>query len=339
MRRTSLALVAFTALASCEGAVPASGGASEPASGRELEAVSPERRPLPAPALVQSDDDRASFVTVRARPNAIPVLLFHGICAEQCSDDDIYSLPRAELARMFLMLRSAGYTTISAADYSRFLHGDSAGLPARPVLVTFDDGRLDAYRLGDSLLQALDMQAVMYVITANAETAGRFVGWPEMKAAAASGRWSIQLHADGGHVKIPADRTAELRPAYAVRRYDAALATEGHLETHDAWRERTEGDLARGEALLRAELPGHYRPISFAVPFGNYGQLWSNDTTIARELRDALDARFEVWFTQPTSNPDFTSPDGGTHERYRYTVLRSTTASKLYRWLDEHARM
>ena len=43
----------------------------------------------------------------------------------------------------------AGFESISLAQYTRFRRGDSRGLPARPVLITFDDGRLDSYRGAD----------------------------------------------------------------------------------------------------------------------------------------------------------------------------------------------
>ena len=44
------------------------------------------------------------------------------------------------------------------------------GLPAKPVLLTFDDGRLDSYRGADAPLQRMGMHAAMFVITGRIES-------------------------------------------------------------------------------------------------------------------------------------------------------------------------
>src|SRR4051812_26906668 len=64
------------------------------ATANEL-AVTSDAVPPPAPPLVLSPADLAKFTSLPARPDAIPVLLFHGICATTCAGDDPLQLPRA----------------------------------------------------------------------------------------------------------------------------------------------------------------------------------------------------------------------------------------------------
>ena len=48
------------------------------------------------------------------------------------------------------MLAADGFHAISIAQYARFAGGDVAALPDRPILITFDDGRLDSYQGADA---------------------------------------------------------------------------------------------------------------------------------------------------------------------------------------------
>jgi len=84
---------------------------------------------------------------------------------------------------------------------------------------------------------------------------------------------------------------------------------------------------------MAAHIPG-YQPLAFAVPFGDYGQFHTNDSSIPTELAAYLSGHFRVFFTQPHPDPDFSTPG---KEPWRYTIRSSTTAPELYAWLAEHA--
>ena len=321
------------ACASCAGP-PHGPEAPEPPRSVDLAA---ERLPRPAPAMSLTAAETVTFARLPARARAVPVVLFHDVCPEACPADALYALPRAELIRMFLMFAAAGYTTITPAQYVRLMHGDDRGLPERPILVTFDDGHANAYLQADAILERLGARVTMFVITDRPETRdSRFVRWSEWRAATATGRWDVQLHAHAGHVKIPARAgDGARRPSYAVRAYDPAEG--GHLESFAAWQARTEGDIRAGRALLAARLDRAYEPLLFAVPFGDYGQKpTTNDPAIAPELRAFMDRSFAYWFTQ-VGNADFATPGGTTHEQNRYTILGTTKAETVYAWLKRRA--
>ena len=100
----------------------------------------------------------------------VPVLVYHGI-APQPAAGDAYSIGQAEFARHMAMLDRNGFHAISIEQYAGFVAGDVDGLPNRPILITFDDGRLDSYQGADAVLERHHMRATMFAITANAVTA------------------------------------------------------------------------------------------------------------------------------------------------------------------------
>jgi len=306
------------------------------------------RTPLPAPTLVLSPAERAFFHILPIRTKAIPVLLFHAICPAACGPADTYGVTQQEFTRILLAAESAGYRTISIANYVKAMQGDWGTLPPRPLLVTFDDGRLDGYRGADDVLRMLGERAVMYVITASADANSAFaMRWSEILSAQSSSRWDMQLHAHAGHTRVsvqePADGglpdAAVVGPFYAWRRWQPGTPVQSaHAESFAEWKVRAESDITTGSERLVAELgPSPERSLSFAVPFGDYGQVHSNDVGIAPSLRSFLDAHFPVWFTQPHADPDFTTTLSASHEAFRYTIVRSTTAETVYSWLARHA--
>jgi hypothetical protein len=295
------------------------------------------REPLPTPTLTLSPADEASFQPLPARANAVPVLLFHSVCPTSgCTS---YNATPGEFARMMLMIKRAGYRTISIDEYAKWWHGEAVSLPSKPLLLCFDDARLDGYRGADGTLAALGDQATVFDITGETEARNpKYLRWDELARMQATGRWEVQLHADEGHVTIPAGLEAGgepmLEPYYGWLEYNPSRYPNGeHMESHAEWRYRAEGDIAQGEAELTAHVPG-YQPLAFAVPFGDYGQFHTNDASIPTELSAYLSSHFRAFFTQPSADPDFSTPG---KEPWRYTIRSTTTAPELYAWLAEHA--
>ena len=265
------------------------------------------------------------------------MLLFHSICpTDTCT---AYNMTPAEFARTMLMLRAAGYHTISMADFSAFMRGAPVTLPAKPVLITFDDARLDGWRGADATLAALGERATMFTATGWIESGDtRFLHWDELARMQASGRWDVQEHAGQGHVTIQtgvdAAGAAVMSPYYAWRRYDPARYPSGdHLESFAAWQTRVHDDIDQADALLRARIPG-YRPMAFSLPFGDYGQFHNNDARIPTDLATHLTTRFGLRLVQPTALPRFNAPGA---EAWRYTVRSTTTADQVYAWLAGRA--
>ncbi len=298
--------------------------------------------PLPNHAAGVQPGGSTDGATAPGERGGIPVLVFHQICNPTCTEKDTYGISQSELRRMLGSMKRSGYETISMADFVRAHAGDAIGLPARPLLLTFDDGRVDGYANSDPVLDELHYQATMFVITAAAADPKHFsMQWSEMRAAAASGRWTVQLHAHAGHVEVPTAVDATGKPTlgafYANRQCAPGGPGCAALEPFEDWRQRAEIDLAVGTALLDAHLgPEHIASQSFAVPYSEYGQRGTNDPRIAPTLRAYLNAHFAVWFTQPSADPSFMKPSA-VHEVGRFSVHRDTTTEDVEAWLAKHA--
>jgi Polysaccharide deacetylase len=266
------------------------------------------REALPAPSVELSDADRERWSPAGAPPTgaAIPVLVYRDLAPE-------------DFARQMVLLDHAGYDTVALGDFVRFVNREAVSLPARPLLLTFDGGRLDSWRENDAILRELGFSAVMFVnVGCVEETEPECLTWDGLSRLQRSGRWDVQLQSGTGGVQIQYGPAPEdVGPFYAYR---------GSEEVLGGWRERVFSDVTYGEQQLQHQVEG-YRPLAFAPPFGNYGQAGTNDRQIPRELLARLELSFEVVFTQDRSG--FARP-GAPNPLGRFEITRDTTEERLY---------
>jgi len=235
------------------------------------------REPAPAPRVVLSAADRERWAPGPPTRTSIPVLL--------------YDRPEREaFGRQLTLLSHAGYDTITLDELVRFVDGQAVSLPPRPMLLTFDGGRLATWTETDAILRELGFNAVLFVGIGPLEAADpAYLTWDELNRLQDSGRWSIQLQSGTGHRLIQYGRDPDdVGPFYAYR---------GAEEVLGGWRERVFSDITYGEEQLAHHVEG-YRPLAFAPPYGNYGQAGTNDPRIPRELLARLLLSFDVVFTQ-----------------------------------------
>jgi peptidoglycan/xylan/chitin deacetylase (PgdA/CDA1 family) len=254
----------------------------------------------------------------------VPVLVYHGIHPVDNSRRDPYSIAPAEFARQMGMLRADGFNTISIAQYGQFRSGALAGLPKRPILITFDDGRIDSFQAADPILARYGMRATMFVITAKADAASPgYLGWPALARMAAVGRWSLQEHAHDGHVLIATGPGGATGPYYANLLY-----RNGVRERFTAFKRRVTSDILTGRDRMASHIPG-FEPLAFAVPYGSYGQGRTNYAPIPAWESGWLQSAFQVIFIQ--DRPAYNLP--GNPIGQRYGIHAGTTAATLEAWL------
>jgi Polysaccharide deacetylase len=282
--------------------------------------------PLPAPANVLSAAQRRAFKPLLPFTDAIPVLTYHAIN----NLHDGYSISRREFSAQMQMLKLAGFHAVSIAQYDRFQHGDSSGLPTRPILITFDDGRLDSYRGATNVLAREGFRATMFVITGPI-TDGNvlYLDWTELHRMLDSGRWDVQPLAYRGHVQITIDPQGDQRPFYAMRRWLRSTGEESFAD----YQRRVATDLFTLADQFRAQGIPVY---SMAVPYGDYGQLDAgNDPRVVSFTLGLMRAQFGTVFVQNDyNNPPYSTPTGGPQERWE--AHTSTTPAQLYGWLRAH---
>jgi peptidoglycan/xylan/chitin deacetylase (PgdA/CDA1 family) len=282
--------------------------------------------PLPASLASLSAAETTRMPVLPATPGRIPVLLWHGIS----NTPDGYSVKQSEFARQLATLKHLGYESISAEQWADFRAGKEVDLPPRPILLTFDDGRLDSYRGADRVLQRYGMRATMFVITGATESGDpEYLTWAELHRMADSDRWDLEPHGHEGHSSVTIAPDGTQAPFYAARKYTRSQGQETLAE----WEARVSTDLfAARERFADQGLTPHV----FAVPFGDYGQEAGNDPAIPGLFTDLLTRQFGHYFIQtPSTDPGFTAPGAGPAQRY--TLRTETTTDALYAWLKRHS--
>jgi peptidoglycan/xylan/chitin deacetylase (PgdA/CDA1 family) len=169
----------------------------------------------PAPSATPQGPSATSSPSLAAGPSddpaipagAVPVLYYHRVeapppdystwtKARQAAFID-YDVVPAAFAAQLDWLAANGYTTILPRDLAA--HWDNgAQLPAKPVILTFDDGWHDWVSMVLPMLQARDMRAEFYLTLA--AIADGNISWAEVQALADAGE-GIGAH-DVHHVQL-----------------------------------------------------------------------------------------------------------------------------------------
>jgi hypothetical protein len=280
--------------------------------------------PLGSVSAGLSTAEAARFIPFAAPEQQVPVLVWHGISDAPGG----LTTTRQAFARQLALLRHLGYTAISTQQWADFRAGRGT-LPAKPILLSFDDGRLDTYRGADRLLERAGMRAAMFVMTKTIEQGDdRDLRWAELQRMAKSGRWDVEPRAHAGAVKITVSADGKQAPFYAARRYTRSAGQESLA----AWEGRVSEDLFALRDRFTAQ---GIVPRAFAVPFSDYGQAAGDDPAIGRLLSSLLTRQFGSFFVQDSRDPGFTAPGAGVAQRY--LMRHGTTLDELYGWLHEHS--
>ena len=255
----------------------------------------------------------------------IPVLLYHGIGERsefRNGGDAAYALTRSDFVKQMALLRAGGYESVTLDDFRRFHAGEEVSLPPRPILLTFDDALAGSFDGADAMLRELGWTAVMFVDVGavDARTPG-YADWERLRTARRSGRWELQPHSGRGHRNIAYDELGTTGPFYAYR-------AAGH-ESLSAWWQRVRSDIEWADARLRTEVP-QYRALAFAPPYGNYGQLATNDPRIPRRLGNWLRERYGLVFVQEPAR----YARAGDAFVPRLQVTRRMTGGEIHAWLE-----
>ncbi|HEX2076007.1 MAG TPA: polysaccharide deacetylase family protein [Geodermatophilus sp.] len=241
---------------------------------------------LAPPSLPELTDAQAARYAASAPSwsGRAAVLVYHGLGAG--NGEQRFSVTAEAFAEQVAAMRAAGMTPVTAADLAAAHRGDRA-LPPNAVMITFDDGRTDAFLWADPVLADAGWRATMFVITDEASRRSLYYeGWDTVADLAATGRWDIQSHTAGlhhehgvaGDHRLPA--LTSLRPG----------------ETLAEYRERISADLDASRRAIERHVG--VAPVAFAYPFGAYGADRTNDPRVRDVLAEVLGTRFDVAFQQ-----------------------------------------
>ena len=224
-------------------------------------------------------------------------------------------------------LHSQGYSTITDTQYVRWATHKAVALPAKPILLTVDDGIDNFYAPGTAVLRHFGYNMVSMIVTgfaAGAEDGVRpYVGWDAswtQLRALDPAIWGITFHAGAqGHLLF--NRAC---PDF----YPCQLAGESDA----AYQARVSVDMINGKALLKHEIPSADTRI-WTVPWNDLAQTSNQPQSGAAPktwLRKFAHSQFPVIFVDAFAS----NPNG---EHYRFEVQGNRTLAYFIHELTRNA--
>lgn len=204
------------------------------------------------PQFVPPSQRAVSLEERNIRPDQFFVLAYHDV-QEKDPDQAYLSVTVDHLKEQFKWLQAAGYRPVSV---SQILDARSAGkpLPARSVLLTFDDGYSGFYKHVLPLLKAYRWPAVLAPVGKwmdtpagqNVDFGGkptdrkRFLTWSQIREISDSGLVEIAAHTYNLHYGIDANPQGNTQPAAASRLYNKQT---GRYESDSEFKSRIAADV------------------------------------------------------------------------------------------------
>lgn len=257
------------------------------------------------------------------RRTVIPVILYHGLSRLDRGD----SIPVSAFRAQMLALKKKGYRTITVTQLAAAMK-KKAKLPEKPILVTFDDGRVDSYTLADPVLKETGFVATMFVHLSRLRRPYFHSGAEDIARWHATGRWDTQAHGLAAHDPLPLDGFGRRGHFLPNRMW---LPAEKRLETLSEYRVRVENDYVEARRGVEAIIPGH-KVAAFAFPFGDFGQNDYSNTKEASGLNQALVKKeYQFAFVQQQQGVNYL--DSNPTDLKRYSVPRHQTAQGLTDYL------
>jgi len=175
------------------------------------------------------------YVYLEYRRDRVPILLYHRLIRQEDAErglvpdeEMIWASYDTRFAEQMRYLRDAGYTTLDLDDYLRIREGRMP-LPARAVVVTFDDGYLSNYTYAYPVLKSLGQKATIFVAPEPDEHTRElvrgldgFLSDEQMREMAANGI-SIQSHTLTHCILSELDDEAAMRELTESRKRLAAV--------------------------------------------------------------------------------------------------------------------
>jgi peptidoglycan/xylan/chitin deacetylase (PgdA/CDA1 family) len=165
--RVRLAVLALAVAGGVPAAVVLAGGGKSPAAAQPA-APAAHRTTTARRAVAAKPPPRLHLpTTLPARTLSVPILMYHRIDELKASLPSItraLTVDPADFAAQMRWVKTHGYHTLTQRQLFDALELGTA-LPAKPVLITFDDGYRDVYGKAMPALHRLGMHATAYVIT------------------------------------------------------------------------------------------------------------------------------------------------------------------------------
>lgn len=141
-----------------------------------------KQREKPAPTIIKPP------LVAGTEKLLIPILVYHRISVAPADSSDMYKLYTIDPAwfdKHLAYLRDNGFTIIHFSDLTNYLE-KGIPLPARPVMINFDDGYKDFYTNAFPLLKKYNATATVFMVSGSIGY-GAYLNLDQLKELAAYG--------------------------------------------------------------------------------------------------------------------------------------------------------
>jgi len=204
-----------------------------------------------------------------AEPVRVAILCYHDLAREPGANPLTVS-PDA-LRDQIRSAKASGWEILPLSTVLARAESGEA-LPARVLVLTFDDGYASFLREALPILRAENAPATLAIVSAFTDAPPRdlppLLSWKQIREAKASGLVEIASHTHDLHRWVQSNPYRDTRHAVSTREY---LPSKARYETRDEYRARIGADLRRAQELLRAKLGA---PASTLVwPYGEHTEM------------------------------------------------------------------
>ncbi len=229
---------------------------------------------------------------------AVLVLLYHGLSNSEWTEVPSVRLFRGQL----LALQEAGFRFISPNDLPEYFAAlesarqdpPSEEAPDRVAIVTFDDARLDSFRLATPVMEELGIPMAMHVPIGNVVRSDPFLAsWQQLAEFQQQG-WIMGSHLYESSTPVAGDAGGTLIRPLTSRVW---LPKNNRMETSEEFRQRIQQEYVLSRDLMQAHLGA--APEFLAYPMGDIGQeTWGNEPDAVLINLQAAATNYPIGFLQ-----------------------------------------
>ncbi len=211
-------------------------------------------------------------VAVTKQPDAIENEAFIALAFGKVSATHELAISATSFEKQLAAIKQAGYSTVHLDQINQWRQPDAMPLPAKPVLLTFEEANRETMQIADKILAKLGMTALVFVDVDQLNKGNiQLVSWHQLELLVNNGRWEVGVtgcpYNDGQSFASPDQLGQKLRQ----RREQLESRLEVPVIVADCSRRWDSGQY-NGEAAWKQALSAAYLPMGFvAAPFGaNY---------------------------------------------------------------------
>jgi len=222
------------------------------------------------PALASASSTKAAPIPFK--PGQFLILSYHAVTLNARAGDK-YTITRGQFTEQMEYLKTHAYHPVSFQDVLDAKDGKTT-LPAKAVLLTFDDAYFSYYDFVAPLLKQYGFPSMLAVIGSfidqppNKGLPEKLMTWKQINEVASSPLIEIASHTYGLHKAIQYNPIGNVGAAVNVRQY---FPEQQRYETEAQYRNRLTTDFIRQNRLLEKKIG--FKPRVIIWPFGKHNAI------------------------------------------------------------------